>query len=459
MKKILIIPIMFILIFSLVSAINLEVEKTSKNEVLVTDLGKPAIFNLKIKNLGSSDNFEFYNLLGFKMSPTETLISSDETQDIELKISPISAFDYRGFYTFNYYIRGQDDSEINEDLTFKIIDLKDAFEVGSWEIYPESNSLEIYIHNKVNFDFGDTHAKFSSMFFEFEEDFTLGPNERKNFKVQLDKEDFKKLMAGFYTLNTEVTVENKTAEIEGNIKFVEKDILVTTTKSYGLIINTEIVEKINEGNTITPSKTILKKNIISRLFTTLNPEPTEVNRKGLSIYYTWDNEIKPGESLEIKMKTNWLFPLLIIILILVIMALTKQYSKTNLVLRKRVAFVKAKGGEFALKVTIFVEAKKYIERVSLIDRLPPLVKVYEKFGSEKPLRVNEKEKKIEWGFEKLEAGEKRIITYVIYSKVGVLGKFALPRTTAIYEKEGEIHETESNKAFFIAEQRKKDLKE
>jgi len=61
-----------------------------------------------------------------------------------------------------------------------------------------------------------------------------------------------------------------------------------------------------------------------------------------------------------------------------------------------------------------------------------------------------------WNFEKLEAGERRIISYIIYSKIGVLGKFALPPTTAIYEKDGKIKETESNKAFFIAEERKKE---
>jgi len=124
-------------------------------------------------------------------------------------------------------------------------------------------------------------------------------------------------------------------------------------------------------------------------------------------------------------------------------------------LRKKISFVRAKGGEFALKVSIFVEAKKYVERVNVIDRLPPLVKVHERFGAEQPTRVNEATKRIEWNFEKLEAGEMRTLTYIIYSKVGVLGKFALPTATAVYEKDGEIHETESNKAFFIAEQLKK----
>jgi len=55
----------------------------------------------------------------------------------------------------------------------------------------------------------------------------------------------------------------------------------------------------------------------------------------------------------------------------------------------------------------------------------------------------------------MQPGESRVISYIIYSKVGVLGKFALPTATAIYEKDGNIHEAESNHAFFIAEQGRK----
>ena len=460
MKKILILTIFILLILPSISAINLKVEKQSLNEVMILGLEKPAIFDLKITNSGAADNLEFYNLLGFSMFPIGTTpLNEGETKEIQLKISPIGDFTHRGAYTFNYFIRGQDFSEIKQELTFKIIDLKDAFEIGSGEFDSESKSIEIYMHNKVNFDFGEINVKFSSGFFNFEESFYLGPNKRKDFSVQLNKEDFKKLMAGFYTLNAEINVEDKKANAEGVIKFVEKDIVTTTKKDYGFIIHTKIIEKTNEGNVLVKSETVLKKNIISRLFTSFSPQPDIVERQDLAVFYTWDKEIKPGETLEIVVRTNWLFPLLVILFIVTIVILAKQYSKTNLVLKKRVSFVKAKGGEFALKVSIIVNAKKYIERVSIIDRLPPLVKIYERFGGKKPSRINEKDRKIEWEFEKLEAGEIRMLSYIIYSKVGIMGKFALPATTAIYEKDGEISESESNRAFFIAEQRKKDLED
>jgi hypothetical protein len=148
-----------------------------------------------------------------------------------------------------------------------------------------------------------------------------------------------------------------------------------------------------------------------------------------------------------------LFPLILIILIVAIVVLVRRFSEKDVMLRKKVSFVNAKGGEFALKVSIQVKAKNYVERVNVIDKLPALVKIYERFGGDEPTRVDEKNKKIEWNFEKLEQGEIRIISYVIYSKIGVVGKFALPKATVLFEKEGKIKEAQSNQAFFVAEQR------
>ena len=446
-----------IVIPPIASAINLEVEKTSSNEVMIYDLEKPAILDLKITNFGSSDNFMFYNLLGFNMAPKGTVpIAGGETKEVQLIIYPRQDLVQRGFLTFNYYIRGQDRTEVTEKIMIKIIDLKDAFEIGSGEIDPKSNSIEVYIQNKENFNFGEMSAKFSSPFFNFEKTFALAPNQKQSFSIKLNKEDFKKLMAGYYTLKADIKVEEQEAEIEGDINFIEKNILTSTKRDYGWVIITKIMKKTNEGNVLVKSETAIQKNIISRLFTSFSPEPDTVERSGFNVNYGWVREIKPGETLEIRVKTNWLLPLLIIFFVIAIIILVKKYSRTSLILKKRVSFVKAKGGEFALKVSIIVEAKDFLERVNIIDGLPPLVKIYEKFGVERPSRINEKARRIEWNFERLEAGETRILAYIIYSKVGILGKFALPSAAAIYEKDGKVQESESNRAFFVAEQSKEE---
>jgi len=91
-----------------------------------------------------------------------------------------------------------------------------------------------------------------------------------------------------------------------------------------------------------------------------------------------------------------------------------------------------------------------------LDKLPPLVKIYEKFTGEYPVRMDKTKKKIEWDFDHLEAGERRVLSYIIYSKVGILGKFALPETIAMFEKDGKLKQASSNKAYFLSRQRRKD---
>lgn len=452
MKKIFLLVMLFILIPSIL-ATNLEITKKSSDEVMIIGIDKPVAFDLSIKNFESSDYFEFYNFLGFDMFPKGTVyIGQGGPTNIELKLSPLGEVKARGRYIFKYYIKGQNSPETEKELSFDIIELKDAFKIGAEDMNPESNSITIYITNKENFNFENVKTTFSSPFFEIEKEFSLAPYEKKIFEVNLNREDFKELTAGYYTLEADVDAYGETANIQGTIKFSEQDNVVTTQEDSGLIVHTQILKKVNEGNVVTTSETIFKKNIVSRLFTTISPNPDIVDRQGSTVYYTWDREIKPGETLEIIVKTNWMFPLAIILLLIAVVILVKKYTTTDVILSKKVNFVKTKGGEFALKVTVFVKAKSYVERVSVVDRLPSIVKLHEKFGAEQPTRVNEKARVIEWNFQRLNAGESRVLSYIIYSKIGILGKFALPSATAIFEKEGKIKEANSNQAFFVAEQ-------
>lgn len=449
-----------LVIIPLISAVNLDIEQISENEVMIRGLEMPAIFNLKIKNLGNDDNLMFYNFFGSETFPKGTVsIKRGETKEVDVKIYPRENMKQIGLIKFDLYIKGLEGESITYPLMVNIINLEDAFEVGAGEIKPDSNKVSVYIKNKVNFNFENITIKVKSSFFEFEKTIELNPYEKKVFEVTLNKEEIRDLKAGFYTINAEIKAKDKSVNVEGILKFSEKDIVTTSQNDYGIIINTKTITKVNEGNVISPSSTVVKKNIISRLFTTFKPEPDLVEREGSSVYYTWERELNPGEKLQIVIKTNWLLPLLSVLLIFFIVFLTKQFSKTDLVLKKRVNFVRAKGGEFALKVSLTVSARKFVERVNVIDRLPIFTKIHERFGGEVPRKVDEKGKKIEWYFDKLQEGESRVLSYIIYSKVGVIGKFVLPTATAIYEKDGNIHETESNRAFFITEQAKKPVED
>jgi len=452
MKKVFI----FLLVVLLVPAVlglNIDVKKTSSDEVMIKEFQNPVSFDLELINHGDADNLYFYNLVGFQMIPESKIpIGEDENKTIKLTIVPIGEINTEGLYSFSYFIEGKDGEDLKKTLTFRIVSLRDVFDIGSENLFVGEETLKVYIQNKVNVEIEDIKAEFNSAFFESEKSFSLDSYEKKFVSIDLNKEEIEKLTAGFYTLEAKFNINNKTIFEEGVIEFSEKDTLVENEKEYGFLIHTKVLKKENKGNTLVETNTFVRKNIFSRLFTSFNQEPDVVQRQGMEVVYIWDKELSPGEELEVVVKTNWTLPFIFVLIVILTIVFVKKYLKRDVDLKKRVSFVKTKGGEFALKVTLIVSANAYVEKVNIVDKLPPLVKIYDKFTKEKPSKINEKEKRIEWDFSHLEAGEKRVISYVVYSKVGVLGKFALPCATAIFEKEGNIRESSSNRAFFVSEQ-------
>lgn len=445
-------------IASFAYAIDLSVEKTPVNQVYIKELKKPAVFDFKITNNGDNDNFEFYSLAGVDISPKGTFpIARGEVKNIKVEIYPQEELLAKtlGYLSFSFKIRGQSSGSMEDKLDIRIIGLKDAFEVRCSNIAVGESEASCYVQNNENIEFEKVNLEMSSALFSDKREISLKANERKIFGVVLDKSEVGKLIAGSYVLTTKIRVEGKEAVQESNIKFTEKSDLQTTEETAGFIIYTTNIEKKNVGNLPTVSDIKVKKNIISRLFTTVSPSPDAVERAGWNIYYRWQRELKPSESQTVKVRTNWLLPIIIILAILIIIWIVRKFSSKDVDLRKRVVFVKTKTGVFALKVIVSVSARKFVEDITVKDKLPALVKLYERYGSITPDRYDEKYRRLEWDIDRLNEGEERVFSYIIYSKVGVMGRFALPIATASYEKDGKLHETESNSVFFVTEQRER----
>ena len=87
------ISILFIALIALqFTAADFEVTKLSSDEVLILGIDQPATFELQMKNLGNSDSFEFYNLVGFSMFPKgTTYFGAGQTKKIDIQIAPIAS--------------------------------------------------------------------------------------------------------------------------------------------------------------------------------------------------------------------------------------------------------------------------------------------------------------------------------------------------------------------------------
>lgn len=452
-KGIIIVFAVFLICFGNIYAMNLDVSVKPISDTYIIDLNKPASFELIIKNLGDSDEFQIYSLVGIDLIPeTSFKINKDEAKTIKIEAIPQEALiSKRGFLTFEYLIKDSKDNIQKGTLSINIAGLEDAISITPNNIDTKSDKMDVTIKNTIMYDFDSIELELDSAFFKYKETFPLKALETKLITISLNKEKLKSLDAGAYLIDARIKTSGKIAQKEVMFKFLEEENIETTENLEGILIRRREVIKDNVGNVKKFVTITNEKNLFEYLFTTVNTPSTKTEIKGFKKYYTWEKELVPGEKLRVIIKTNWLYPILIILLIIGLFFLIRRYLQTDLTLKKKVSFVKTKGGEFALKVQIRIRARRFIEKIRIIDRAPALVKLYDKFGAIAPNHVSFENKMLEWDIESLNPREDRVFSYIIYSKIGIVGRFELPPAKAFYEREGEMKDALSNKAFFINE--------
>ncbi len=442
-----------LLLINIVYAASLEVEYNPISDVVISELENPAIFSISIKNLGQTDTFNMYSLVGVEISPREGFeIPRGDTKKINVKFTPTgSLLANEGTINFVYKIKGATTGTQEENITIKIVKLKNVFEISTGNLNPTSEKANVIFKNKESVKVENITAKFSSVFFEGEESFSINELEEKTFQFDISKENTSDLMAGPYILNVALDINGIKEDLESTIQFTAESGIVTEEKSSGSIISKYEITKTNEGNTVSSAEITIERSIFSGLFTSFSIPPVKTQTKGLSIVNIWQENLRPGDSLKVVATTNWAIPLIILIAIIAAIMIYRFYLIPGIVLDKRINAVKTKGGEFALKVSIEVTARKDVDKVDIIDRLPPVVRLYERYGTLVPDRVDEQKRKLEWNISNLGKGDSRIFSYIVFSKIGVVGKFELPPAKAVYEKDGRIRETQSNRVFFLNE--------
>jgi hypothetical protein len=448
MKKEMIL-ILGILLLGFGSAINIS-ENVLK-EAIIPELNHPAVVQLSISD-ANSGLYNTYTLTDVEISPKDFFNIKSGENIVDLLIYPTEALTIRGYYSFTYYVREDRTSTNHEDkIVVNIVDLKDAFEISSEANMPDDNTVTFFVKNKVKADLKDLNADFSTSFFTLQDQkFDLDAGAIKVFEVNV--KDLKKIEAGSYILNANFDVVKGSGNVEGKVYLGEKQGIETKHDSEGFIIRTDSVTKTNVGNVGQEVTMMIKRNAFTRLLTTFNFEPTGVDRDGWDVTYVWSKELGPAESFTLEAKTNYVFPLLVVIALILLTGAFKKFYTKKVEVTKSVSPVRTRGGQFALRVKLRVKAMDSVQNLSVVDKVPAVVKVHELFDGIKPNKIDTVNRRIEWNLGNLEAGEERVFSYLVFSRVGVVGRFALPEAVALFEKGSEIHETRSNIVYFLSEQ-------
>jgi len=450
-KKSLIFAIIFLSLLIPLSSAALEVEKTAKSEVVIPELNNPAVFDFNIKNLGQPDSFEIFSLVGVTMDPRGAfeLNTGDNPLEVKAYLSEDIRNKIRGFFKFEYQIKGSNSAVFKDMITVNIVPLAETVEISVDDIRPGDSEATINIANRQNAQINEMKLTFSSAFFTYSGNVSLSPYATSKIKVKMDKTAMSKLSAGSYILSNVIGLESASVKSESSINYVRKEEVTETRTSTGFIIRDVKITKSNKGNVPASANITLSRDILTRLVTVYTLEPVSSEKGGLFVDYVWNKELLPGESYSVTVTTNYTFPFILIILVVLVIVLVRVFTQRSLMITKRVSLVKTKGGEFALRVRLHVKARKGISNVQIIDRLPGMTKLYEKFGV-KPDKIDPATRRLFWSVPKLAAGEERVFSYIVYSKVSMVGSFELPATTAVYEEDGKTHEVLSNKTFFVA---------
>ncbi|MBU0907532.1 MAG: hypothetical protein KKE05_05250 [Nanoarchaeota archaeon] len=453
MKRWVLLLFLVTLLFPLVAAESgLKVREVVVKNVVVAELGNFASYNLEIDNLGEEDSFKIFTLVGVQIEPSLPVMlpPGNSTVAITASLSDKLLNERRGLLSYQYLIKGVHRSIFEDKLLVDIVSLGDIIEFEYGNLRPDGGTIEIYVKNKANVQLSNVTVVFDSVFFRESIELELEPYENKTYTILVSKELDNGLVAGPYIVTATVVAGDYKKEMEGVVDFLENEGVSVAESTEGLIIRKTTVRKINRGNTEVVASVNITRDAISRLFTSYSVEPQETVRKGFFVEYVWQKSLRPGENFTVSATTNYTLPFLGLLVIVAFGIFVRYYYTRAVSINKRVSLVKTRGGEFALRVVLRVRARKTVDKLQLIDRLPAMTKLYDGFGK-MPDKIESDHRRLVWHIGYLTRGQQRVYSYVIYSKLNVVGQFELPAAAALFEKDGEPSEAFSNRAYYAAE--------
>jgi hypothetical protein len=237
---------------------------------------------------------------------------------------------------------------------------------------------------------------------------------------------------GDYILVANLKTEKGTVASERAAISIRKidDVEIKRSTRTGLLEKIKILTVINKGNTEASGE--IKETIrwYEKWLTTSNPQPDYVKDNGQTIDLIWKfTNVEPGsETSGISFKISYLPVLLLFIVIVLLMVVGWQGSKSVSV-RKNVTDQKIKDDVAEAKLTITIRnlTDHQIRNVVLTDFVPSLVspsKFEIKTPSEK--KTTKTGTHLEWDLGNLKPLEERVIHYHLKSKFGIVGTVDLP---------------------------------
>ena len=430
---------------------SLTVSKSYTQSTIISEFYQiPVKFYLNITNHNVNDDYvSLYTLLNMNIFPnTPFTIKGGETINVPvavyIKDRPV------GKYTYTYYIKGNHET-IKDSFSVKVVKLDDALGITMPPVSKKDDYITLHIVNNENVDFGNLTIS-SNDFIKFSKTITLGPKQEKDVNITLDENNIGNVKAGMHTISLLISVKGTSVERQELVNVEEyKNLKQEVVEKKSFLIYETTLTKTNIGNSKTTATLSLTMKPFTKAFTRFSIKPTSIIRYNNNVIAVWQKQLQPNEAISVKATTNYLWPIILLIVIIAAVLFVWKLSKEKVKITKKVTKLKARPkGITAFRVTLNILNKgSTIEDMVVTDMLPGIMNLYEKETKTKTKpKINGN--KVLWKIGQMLNNEEHILSYVIYSKIKLLGKLELPKTKVEYvDEKGQKHKTYSNSVMII----------
>jgi len=194
---------------------------------------------------------------------------------------------------------------------------------------------------------------------------------------------------------------------------------------------------------------------IEDLFTGFTPKGSAILREDGKRLRVWILKINPNETIDIKAVSNYRIVFYLVIIIIIVIVSYHILRSPILVKKTAVSLKKNQGGVSDIKIRVYVRNRsgKPYEDIRIIDKIPHIAEVGEEFhiGTIKPSEIIKRSRAatiIKWNLSHLEPFEERLITYIVKSKLMIIGSLKIPSCVVRYKAtNGKIKSVYSNIVF------------
>ncbi|HII15440.1 MAG TPA: hypothetical protein HA362_03935 [Nanoarchaeota archaeon] len=328
--------------------------------------------------------------------------------------------------------------------------LKAEIEADSTIMPGKKYSARVKLKNNLNAVLPESEIFVSSELFEERRSIIMLPWQEREEEFSFQMPDSAR--PGGYTLNARVYYDKqlvKKAETGFTVSTIS-DVGGEEQVKKGFLWKRISVTRTSTGNTPTESSYQTRVTGFERLFARYSPEPSEFSGEMAK----WRFSMNPGSEYTISVTVNYRPLLWAAIVIIAFTVFVVVVFKRGVTLKKEIMSHRTTHEGFTdIKVRIHIKNhdKTPLHDAVLMEVLPHHMHPKMEFGTLQPEAIEKGERgiRIRWNLEHVRGHEERIITYILSTKIGIIGDIELqPSLLRFKNKSGKIISVSSNKVRF-----------